>query len=385
LLGNTAGYKQKGILCEEIKMVAIDAASASQSGKVGFVNHSKVSNDLLRQTRNLSTDTFRFISLLLIFLDHSTYPREYYVFFIPFIGFDTVLVNAGSALGSRASRTKHPYRPYLWRKIKCIVIPVYIYLFTVWMVNIFSPMPFCITPFFHTLVRLFGFLWIIRGYFLIYAVSPFIIEYHQKETSHMRYYCTVGLASVLLTVTYNFILKQISNLPLLHRLFENNIGICFLFPVMYACFFRVPDLSYTQYWRLFFALISITISIMLAYQWKGENYHPRFSQETVGIHYCTYGLSAAMVYYRLSPLLLRIILSLAMEKIATFTSSHSMWVYLHHITFQSIARDETSLFHKWFILSTAAICLTYLQSRAVEVIASRVRPSVAANLRLILG
>lgn len=361
-------------------------SSAGSAERVSAVVRSEVSNSLPSQRkRDFSIDAFRFVSLLCIFFSHSSYPKKDYGFISIFIGFDVALLNAGCALGSKQSLTKRSYWPYLWKKIKGICIPPYVYLFCVWVVNLFLPMPFSTPMFFRLHIRLYGYLWTIRGYVLIYAMSPLINAYCGRQKSHVHYFFSIGLVSVLLPVVFNTIQALLSSVPRLENLFYYNLGLIFLFPMMHAYFLRVPELTYTQFWRLFVTLMGITISIMLTLQWKGKNIHPCAYRLPVSILFCTYGLSAAMISYRLTPLYEYIFSFLGIKPIVSFVSSHSMWVNLHHITFKLMAKDEASILQKWFMISATSICFTYLQSRIVEKIASRVRPSVATNLRLILG
>lgn len=335
--------------------------------------------------RDLGVDNFRFVSLLVNFFFHVepfsvSHP---YVFYL--LSCNIGLVVVGSALGSRMSENKFSYFPFLWKKVKVLIFPPYIFFFLLWCFTFVVPVLAFDKRFFFKHLVLDGYLWMIKGYVLLHAVSPFVKKLHQRTKSHLRWYLGVFLVSACVECFNWCVRHTLSDATFIGRAYQYQCGIFLQFPVVYAFFLRVPDLSYTQYWRLFLSLMLVILVSSWGLFFTGRSPHPGHYKYPFTLFYFSYGISAAMVSYRLIPLYKFIFSSLRMMNIVHFVSSHSLWAYLYHIVFIVLRPMGVPIIIRYFMLLVFSFSLAYFQSRVVRIAACHLQPSIGRSLVLMMG
>lgn len=117
----------------------------------------------------------------------------------------------------------------------------------------------------------------------------------------------------------------------------------------------------------------------------GRDYHPVYNRFPPSFIYCSNGLAATFIPYRLTPLYEFFFSFFSMLRGVAFVSSHSLWVHLHRVTILYLIKPTFPLVIYFLMVASCGIIAAYIQSRLVAWISCHVRPSVAANLRLILG
>lgn len=335
--------------------------------------------------RDFGIDCFRFVSLLTIFVFHIyRFPIDD-VFLSNFLSFCVGIVAVGSTLGRKASGKKYSYWEYMWRRVKLIVFPPYIFFISIWLLTLVCPFPIVMRRFYSNHLVLNGYIWVIKGYFLMYALSPVFDKLDRRTSSHLRYYLYILLISSILEIVSLLLMVSFQPWPMLKTFYQYQIGVYLQFPMVHGFFLRVLSLNYSQYWTLFCSLMVYLTVFCVGFLTLGLNPHPE-EYKTRLCNYCyAYALAASMISYRLIPLYERIFTTLKLESMVSFVSAHSLWIYLYQILFLAIEPTALPFFLRFSLLVSYIYCATYFQCSVVQYVSTFLPPAVATNFRLIMG
>ena len=140
--------------------------------------------------RNEKVDILRFIGLSMIIFAHVDPPGILF----QLRNFDVPLMILVSAMSFSISyKTNEPYQSYVWKRIKRLVFPVWIFLsFYFLALWVFDPgnqelaSNTVITS--YALLEGIGYVWVIRVFLLVALISPFVFSWHQNTANESKYY-----------------------------------------------------------------------------------------------------------------------------------------------------------------------------------------------------
>lgn len=335
--------------------------------------------------RDVGVDYYRFLALLTIFIRHLPGVPFSDGFINCVFAFNVVAVIMGSALGSRLSTTPRTYKTYMWGKVKAILFPAYIYTFFGYLLYLWTGFPLLT---YESMVFLEGYFWFVRGYMLIYACSPIIVRMHKETSSHLKYFLKVFAVNLVFELINEVILYNLDFRSDWGQFYGNNITNYCYFPVYFAAMYRLPDLNRKQYWSFFvFCVVSLgVLTLKHIYLNSDTPCAPHYHKSPMDSTYGFYGIACSMVLYAGVPVYKKVFPIVGMDDAASFFSSHSMWIYLHHLEFIHVAREDMGWFVQFLILLLCAAGATKIQSTFVARLATRVKsPTVVRNMKIILG
>lgn len=337
--------------------------------------------------RDLTLDFFRFFSLMAIFFRHTPFLSGKCRTLFLFVTFNVVLLIMGSALGARISNSKLPYKVYILEKIKAVAIPAYIFSTVAHISKVYfysNSYPVVGTE---DLLFLMGFFWFVRGYLLIYSCVPLVKYVSNSIKSHRRYYLVLIMITEVLRIFNQWMFDAFPN----HRYgvwgFTDNFTNYCYFPIMFAWFFRIPDLTAREYWLLF----SVSLSLLLFYLGcyiefvPGSPLHPDSYKGNMRPPYIYYGYTMSLLIYSAATPMKQAFTFLHLDSVATFVSSHSLWMYLWHLCFLNIIPPSVPICLSFMVLVSTSFVMTKMQSEIIKIISIYVSPNVARNLRIIFG
>ena len=194
----------------------------------------------LTTQRDERIDLLRFIGLAMVILAH-VYP--------PFIvaqlrNFDVPLMVLVSALSFSASVKQESYGQYVWARVKRLVFPVWLFLALYFAMQWALAFPVTLPSARETIARTFGLLdgigyvWVIRVFLLVALIGPFIYRFHQRESSHLKYFGTLALVYALFQALVWWLLPHLSGL--LKVGIVNTLFYVLPYGVVFAFGLRVP-------------------------------------------------------------------------------------------------------------------------------------------------
>ena len=132
--------------------------------------------------RNIKIDIIKIIGLLAVILAHTKVPNQY---IFQLRNFDVALLVFVSGYLSYSSFSKtNNYFEYLWKRIKRLIIPTWIFLIIYFCILLFNNHVFGITFPYNLsqikdsflLLEGIGYIWVVRVYFLSALIVPFLIK-----------------------------------------------------------------------------------------------------------------------------------------------------------------------------------------------------------------
>lgn len=335
--------------------------------------------------RDYSVDCFRFVGMILIVMRHvRAWDYLSGSLLSEVICFNVVMVIMGCVLGTRLSRTPRAYPAYLWMKIKGIYFPAIIHASCCYTIAYLlgSTNLSLIAP--HLILG--GYFWFIRGYLIIYVLTPWVKRLNEEVKSHKKYFL---FCFFLVVVSEGFrILVQDYRLPPRPvRLFSHwYIFPTYSFPLCFLILYRTPILNRREYWGLWLIMVGFFASIYVYH--KAGNYpvNPNYYKSPMSITYSLYGMIMTMVLYAFLPYISKFIQFLGLLDVAQFISSHSLWFYMHHTLFADVFCFTDTPFFVLFVMVACTYCTTKMQSSIVSRIAANIKsPTIASNVRMIFG
>ena len=140
--------------------------------------------------RDERIDILRFIGLAMVIFAHVNPPDLLF----QLRDFDVPLMVIVSALSFGLSYSpQHSYKSYLWKRIKRLVFPVWIFL-SIYFTAEYIVFPESLELNLQTIMSSYmltsgiGYVWIIRVFLLVALLSPLIFYIHKNTDSNLRYF-----------------------------------------------------------------------------------------------------------------------------------------------------------------------------------------------------
>jgi peptidoglycan/LPS O-acetylase OafA/YrhL len=335
-------------------------------------------------SRDNRIDILRFIGLAMIILAHVSPPEV--IFRVR--NFDVPLMIIVSGLSFRASYRQENYLVYLWKRVKRLLFPVWLFL-TVFFLEIFItgyPIPLLsakkIISSFLLLDGQYsgiGYVWIVRVFILIAIFSPFLLSFCKRIKSHRKYLTLL----IAILVIYEMILA-ISK-PYLNTLqgyfLEETIFCLVPFAVVFSLGLRLSELSRKSLLSIaaiafsIFSIEAITLGLMTGHTVSTQDfkYPPQ-------MYYLSYAVFVAVLLWVLSHKLSILFDRLKVSPIILFIAQNSLWIYLWHIPLIEIIRFP--FYFKYPLVFAVASLMTLLQVGVVKkIILPKIKsPSFKRNI-----
>ncbi|MBD1866778.1 acyltransferase [Cyanobacteria bacterium FACHB-471] len=333
--------------------------------------------------RNEKIDFLRFIGLSMIILAHVKPPEILF----QLRNFDVPLMVIVSGMSFGLVFREEPYLHYVWKRVKRLVFPVWIfltlYLGACWAFDIpVANLSFIAKS--YLLVGGIEYLWIIRVFLFIALIAPLIAVLNRRVHSNKKYLAILGVFLLIYEVAKYSILPYA----------DEGIGKGVYLLVSYVCPYlflfalglRIPNLkAKTNHQLIVISLaIFISLSAFLAFH-AGEFVDTQKYKYPPSIYYLSYAVFVTVLLWHVSePLWDFVKENTGVRNLVLFVAQNSIWLYLWHIPL--IEAVQKNFATKYLLIYAISILITYIQtSLVIFVLLPRVSSnSIKKNLKLLL-
>lgn len=348
--------------------------------------------------RDIKIDLLRFLGLSLIILAHVNPP----VWLFQLRNFDVPLMVLVSGLAFVRSKKIESYQNYLWKRIKRLVFPTWLFLtfYFVFMSAIIqvNNLNFQIIIDSYTLIEGIGYVWIIRVFLLVALTAPLILSFNQKIKNNLVYFASLGI----IYLGYELLLWF--TLPYKNTWWGYLFTIIVYYSIVYSLIFaigiRIPQLS--KFHNLILCLIFMSIFSVLAFSYyknTGTFVQTQTSKYPPSIYYLSYALGMSILCWLLVDKVAVIIGKLKkLQAFILFIAQNSFWVYLWHVqflklfeyyyaSFQGLTKSLYVYFPiRYSLIYFASIGITFIQIYIINkiIIPGISKDSVKKNIKILL-
>lgn len=324
--------------------------------------------------RNEKIDLLRFIGLSMIILAHSE-PNQ---LIFQLRNFDVPLIVLLSGASFGLSFRSEPYIQYVWKRIKRLLFPTWIFL-TIYFICIKlnpSLLDIDINNFdvlFSTYFLINGsfYTWIIRVFLLVALIAPFIYQWHlniKKDNYYLTFLFLILLGYELIKIFTSIYLTgdvgKIINFYVVPYLF-------YIIPysVIFALGLRINSMkSKSNYIVLAFSFI-VFCGLLLFFGIKEHTFIPTQTYKyPPSIYYFSYAVFISMILWISSHRIWTYISQyLLLKQFILFFARNTLWIYLWHIPIIGIFGSHMlknlhlHFLIKYFSIYVIAVTITFIQ------------------------
>jgi fucose 4-O-acetylase-like acetyltransferase len=334
--------------------------------------------------RDEKIDILRFVGLAMIILAHVGPPSAIY----QLRNFDVPLMVLVSGLSFRVSYKKEAYTSYVWKRIKRLVFPVWIFLTAYFLfVSLFEyPIQ---SPDNKTIITSYlllsgiGYVWIIRVFLLVAIASPALLKFCRDIKSHAAYFSILAASYV----GYELLLSISKSLTssAAGKIFESTVFYIIPYGVIFAIGLRLPELSRSAVWRLVVGGLALfgTLAVGL-FATTGKITSTQDFKYPPQIYYLSYAIGISGILWLSSDAIVTMLKSTRLYPAVQFIAQNSIWIYLWHIPLIQVF--NLPFYFKYPVVFAVAYILTFIQVWLVrQVLIPKVHnPSISRNLNLLL-
>lgn len=313
--------------------------------------------------RDKSIDVLRFLALCGIIIAHVVPSKFWY----QLREFDVPMMVFLSGLCFTYGKYDGNYKSYVWKRFKRLIIPAWTFLFIYTLFIILLGLKSY--SFINLAVR-FSFYsdwytWIIRVFFIMALISPFILKISHKVTLKKFWF---GFFALLVV---NEVLGQLSKPYYPLTVLEMIIG----WGLVLALGMVLPRLNkkslaiFTVINILIFSSLAIYYFVKLGYHLEGESV-----KWPPTIYYLSYAFGAIGILWLLKDYITFILRKLKVLNFCTYIGRHTLWIYLWHIPFNEFLYDVPmpKLF-KFLIIYAGGLLLAWLQTQLIDIISKKIK------------
>ncbi|KZZ71148.1 hypothetical protein A3765_15055 [Oleiphilus sp. HI0130] len=280
------------------------------------------------------------------------------------------------------------YKDYVWKRVKRLLFPVWIFLsFYFVALWFFSPdsrelnLRTIATSF--GLVSGIGYVWIIRVFLMVALVAPFLLNWHRKDRTAMKYYSAMLFAWLLYEM-----LRYIS-LPYGKNGLGQLISLVCLYVIPYSLVFllgvKMLAMKKVHLYTLgaLCLLVFASVAAVLYFD-SGRFVATQELKYPPSIYYFSYAIFVATSLWLCATKIVAFLRRLKLGALVSFVSNNSIWIYLWHIPF--IKLISTDYLVKYFVVFGLAVFVAFVQKRLVDtyVLPSLKSPQTKSNVKLML-
>lgn len=310
--------------------------------------------------RDYRIDILRFIGLAMIIFAHVGPPDILF----QVRNFDVPLMVLVSGMSfSLSYKDSESYLSYLWKRVKRLVFPVWIFL-TIYFIAqiIFYPhsnnlnTKIVVTS--YALISGIGYVWVIKVFLLVALVSPFLFAYNKVTDSDSKYFLVLCLCFMLYELLRYFSLPYIQEgIGKLISLMTHNI---IPYAIVFAIGLRMPTLNKKQLLSLSFISLGILIVVGLGlFLIDGKIITTQQLKYPASIYYFSYAFFVSFLLWAFITQIELFIEKTKTKRIMLFVAQNSIWIYLWHIPLVKILHPNFMV--RYAIVFVASVAITYFQ------------------------
>jgi peptidoglycan/LPS O-acetylase OafA/YrhL len=333
--------------------------------------------------RNEKIDILRFIGLSMIIFAHVDPPGILF----QLRNFDVPLMILVSAMSfSLSYKTNEPYQSYVWKRIKRLVFPVWIFLsFYFLALMAFDPGNQELET--HTIVTSYallegiGYVWVIRVFLLVALISPVIYGWHQNTASNSTYYGMLAAALLFYELVRYFAMPYIWQGP------AEIASAVLLYVIPYGILFAIGLRMANAAKHQLYVITGISLGIfaiagMGLFLFNGEFIPTQSLKYPPSIYYFSYAVFVSSLLWIYSDKIEYFFEKINIKNVVLFIASNSIWIYLWHIPL--IKNIHTQYVLKFFIVFFTAVVITYLQTLLISHLLERIdRVELKKNIKIL--
>lgn len=325
--------------------------------------------------RNEKIDLLRFIGLSMIIFAHVDPPSILF----QLRNFDVPLMVLVSGMSFGFGYKNESYVHYLWKRIKRLVFPVWIFL-TFYFGAILLLRPSIQLLNLKTLVDSYffvegiGYVWIIRVFLLVALVSPPIYFINNKVKSDSKY-LLILFTAFLCYESVRFLTISYANVSISQAVL---LTVFYIIPYsfVFALGLRLPALNYKKNLLIiaFFSSAFVAIGIELWMRSRGFVQTQDYKYPP-SLYYLAYAMSASIFIWVFSGQIWKVVESAKVKGFVLFVAQNSLWIYLWHIPIVKFL--EMNFLLKYLVAFTVPVVIMFIQVWFVQnVLMSKVHNKV---------
>lgn len=312
-------------------------------------------------TRNCYIDFLRFVGLSLIVLAHVHSPNIIHQ--IRCCDVPLMLFVSGLAYGNRSINP--PLKDFFLPRIKKLLIPVYLFVVCDLLAFVIADKTLSLESVIKSLFLCsdgaVGYVWIMKVFLLVMLVTPAIVKLN-KRLSFLGFWMVVILLFIfqeaLTWVTY-FITKE----PF-KSVYQETLPYLVGYLIPFLIGVRLRQNNHREEIATLFIIVLCSVAALIIYlsTHDGPIAITPFYKYPPHSYFIIYGLSISTILWFLR----RIIKINEENKLMLFIGRNTIWIYLWHIVFVTIANiliDNWLI--KFFLVYTCAVGVYYIQFKTV--------------------
>ena len=318
--------------------------------------------------RRIDLDILKVIGLLCIIFAHANPPDILF----RIRNFDVVLMILISAyLGLKTYKNNTKLKDYYLKRFKRLVLPTWIFLIPLLIyINIITPNILTFNIILDTFIlnNGIGFVWVIRIYLIIALLIPLCRKIINKYNN-----IVILISTLLIYIIYEL---------LCHYGLLSNPTILYLFAYIIPCYVLIILANYlfdnnkVLYVSSIISLLLFALFGYILYKQTGAIQSTQVYKYPFRIYYLSYGIfiSSILIFIFKN----KLICNLLNNKLITFISSHSLWIYLWHMFIHFTIVKEIHWLKEFLILLVLSILITYIQAIIVNKLEGKVNKNILA-------
>lgn len=317
--------------------------------------------------RDLKIDVMRFIAIMGIIIAHST-PNDV-IFEIRNFDVTLMVILLGASFFISNNNKKINYSSYVLKRFKRLVIPTWIFLliffslFFLISIGLHQEYYFSLSQIISSFMLLsgIGYVWIMRVFFIIALVSPFLLYISKRIRSNTVYLLLIVIC-LIMQLVFLYIYSNSNGVFAkgLEYIILPGLG----YSIVAAIGIRLKMLNFKS-------LIIYTLSffiIFILFLFLNEYQSTQLDKYPPGVYYLSYGVLSSLFIYII--LHFKPFFKVFDWKIVYFISNNSLWLYFWHIIPVQVififGLDKTiadNFFIRFFFIFSVAIAITYIHFR----------------------
>jgi len=333
--------------------------------------------------RDQKIDILRFIGLALIILAHSGVAGIMY----QLRNFDVPLMVLISGLSFQLTFKTEPYSEYLFKRVKRLVFPVWIFL-TIYFLVLFAIFPDSpqlsskvINESFLFLGGI-GYVWIIRVFLLVALVAPLIYSWSRAERSNLKFLASVISVYIGYELLYAYITHDQNGI--LNSFLEAIVFYIVPYAAVFSIGLRLPELKRTEVYLFIGLMLIVFVGTGCFYYSLSDKLMPtQLYKYPPRAYYLSYAIIFSLTAWISIEKIIMILEKIKIISLVDFAGRNTIWMYLWHIPL--VGAISLPVYFKYPIIITTSFLLTYLQVNLLRsMVFSRLRSDrLKRNLNLI--
>lgn len=315
--------------------------------------------------RDSRIDILRAIGLAAIIFAHSGPPG----FLFQLRNFDVPLMVIASAMSFGLSYSSgYPYLSYVWKRIKRLVFPVWLFL-TAYFIAQIAILPTSAELNLKTilgsyaLIEGIGYVWVIRVFLLVALASPLLWAFNKKTLKNSRFFGLVAIAFIFYELLRHY------SLPYIQDDFEKLVSLILIQPIPYFLTFliglRMRVMRKPQLYAMSACSLAVFIIMGTGLFMQADGLVPTQALKyPPSAYYIAYALFISTLLWIFSHQIENLFEWMRIKGAVLFVASNSMWIYLWHIPFVKII--HTNFLVKTLIVFSVAIVIACFQNWVVS-------------------